>query len=140
MSAETVRTGIVGCGYLGRHHARILADLPGSSPVGFVEPDDEKAAAIESECGAKGMVRRRTVKDLLDAGVTAVVVASPTVTHAAVVEELLEGGADVMVEKPITATLAEADRLVERARGRGASCRSGTSSASTRPSPRSARS
>jgi len=119
MGGEGVRTGVVGCGYLGRHHARILADLPGSEPAGFVEPDDAKAAAIEAAHGAKGMVRRRSIRELLDAGATAVVVASPTVTHAEAAEELLAGGADVMVEKPVTATLAEADRLVALARERG---------------------
>jgi predicted dehydrogenase len=116
MSGEPVRTGIVGCGYLGRHHARILSDLDGSAPAGFVEPDDAKAAEIEGAYGAKGMVRRRSVAELLEAGATAVVVASPTSTHAAVAEELLAGGADVMVEKPVTATLDEADRLVAVAR------------------------
>jgi predicted dehydrogenase len=116
MSAEPVRTGVVGCGYLGRHHARILSDLEGSAPAGFVEPDDAKAAEIEGAYGARGMVRRRSVAELLGAGATAVVVASPTSTHASVAEELFAGGADVMVEKPVTATLDEADRLVAVAR------------------------
>src|ERR1035437_2298421 len=116
-----IRTGIVGCGYLGRHHARILTELAGSEPVGFVDGDDATAATIEAAHGSKGLVRRRSVKELLDAGARAVVVASPTSTHAAVAEKLLDGGADVMVEKPITATLAEADRLLalSRAKGRG---------------------
>ena len=116
MSAEPVRTGVVGCGYLGRHHARILSDLDGSAPAGFVEPDDAKAAEIEGAYGARGMVRRRSVAELLLAGAKAVVVASPTLTHARLAEELLVGGADVMVEKPITTTLDEADRLVALAR------------------------
>lgn len=114
-----IRTGIVGCGYLGRHHARILTELAGSEPVGFVDGDDATAATIEAAHGSKGLVRRRSVKELLDAGARAVVVASPTSTHAVVAEELLDGGADVMVEKPITATLAEADRLVALARAKG---------------------
>ncbi|MGZ6970986.1 MAG: Gfo/Idh/MocA family protein [Thermoanaerobaculia bacterium] len=114
-----IRTGIVGCGYLGRHHARILTELGSSEPVGFVEPDDATATAIEAAHGPKGLVRRRSVKELLGAGATAVVVASPTSTHAAVAEELLAGGADVMVEKPITVTLAEAEVLVSLARAKG---------------------
>ena len=76
------------------------------------------------------------MKELLAAGATAVVVASPTSTHADVAEELLDGGADVMVEKPITVTLAEADRLVASRGRRAASCRSVTSSASIRRWPR----
>ncbi len=119
MATERIRTGVVGCGYLGRHHARILSELDGSAPVGFVEPDDAKAAVIESAHGAAGMVRHRSIRELLDAGATAVVVASPTVTHAEVAGELIAGGADVMVEKPVTATLEEADRLVALARAKG---------------------
>src|ERR1035441_1713795 len=114
-----IRTGVVGCGYLGRHHARILTELAGSEPVGFVEPDDATANAIEAAHGSKGLVRRRSVKEILSAGATAVVVASPTSTHAEVAEELLAGGADVMVEKPITVSLAEADRLVALAESNG---------------------
>ncbi len=119
MSAEPIRTGVVGCGYLGKHHARILTELPGSQPVGFVDPDGNVAREIEAAHGPKGMVRRRSVRQLLESGATAVVVASPTSTHAELAEELLEGGADVLVEKPITATLPEADRLVSRAREKG---------------------
>jgi len=116
MPQARVRTGVVGCGYLGRHHARILCELDDSRPAGFVEPDDAKAAAIEAAHGASGMVRRRSIHELLEAGATAVVVAAPTVSHAEVAEELLAGGADVLVEKPITTTLSEADRLVRLAR------------------------
>jgi predicted dehydrogenase len=116
---SVLRTGIVGCGYLGRHHARILTEIPGSSPVGFVEADDARASEIETAHGGKGMVRLRSIAELLDLGATAVVVATPTTTHAEVAAELLSGGADVMIEKPITTTLAEADALVALARGKG---------------------
>ncbi len=119
MVEERIRTGLVGCGYLGRHHARILCELDGSAPVGFVEPDDGRAAAIEAAHGAAGLTRRGSVRELLEAGAKAVVVASPTVTHAEVADELLRGGADVMVEKPVTATLEEADALVTVAREAG---------------------
>ncbi|MEO6326777.1 MAG: Gfo/Idh/MocA family oxidoreductase [Thermoanaerobaculia bacterium] len=116
--AASIRTGIVGCGYLGRHHARILSDLDGSSPVGFVETSDQAASEIEALHGAKGMVRRSSVRQLLDEGATAVIVATPTSTHAEVAAELLEGGADVLIEKPISVTLAEADALVALARAK----------------------
>ena len=119
MTVQKIRAGVVGCGHLGRHHARILTEIEGVDPVGFVEPDDRAAAEIEKAHGAKGMVRRASVKALLEAGATAVVVVTPTSTHADVASELLEGGADVMVEKPITTTLDEADRLIRTARERG---------------------
>lgn len=119
MEERTVRVGVVGCGYLGRHHARILSGLPGTRPAGFVEPDDAKAAAIQEAHGAAGMVRRRSVAELLAEGAEAVVVATPTVTHAEVAAELMEGGADVMIEKPVTATLEEADALIALAKAKG---------------------
>src|SRR5258706_3978650 len=119
MSPEKLRTGLVGCGYLGKHHARILTELPLSSPVGFVETNDAAARGIEEAHASAGMVRRGSIRELLAAGAQAVVVATPTVTHGEVAEELLEGGADVLVEKPMTATLAEADALVTLARAKG---------------------
>ncbi|HMM35429.1 MAG TPA: Gfo/Idh/MocA family oxidoreductase, partial [Thermoanaerobaculia bacterium] len=117
--SEKIRTGIAGCGYLGRHHARILTELPASEPVGFVEANDATAAEIEAKHGASGLVRCRSVAELLETGATAVIVATPTSTHAEVAEELLAGGADVMVEKPMTVTLEEADRLISIAREKG---------------------
>jgi predicted dehydrogenase len=117
--SDKIRTGIAGCGYLGRHHARILTELPASEPVGFVEANDATAAEIEARHGASGLVRCRSVKELLERGATAVVVATPTSTHAEVAEELLSGGADVLVEKPMTVTLEEADRLISIARSKG---------------------
>ena len=119
MEERKIRVGVVGCGYLGRHHARILSGMAGAEPAGFVEPDDVKAAAIQEAHGAAGMVRRGTVAELLSAGAEAVVVATPTVTHADVAAELMDGGADVMIEKPISVTLAEADALVALARAKG---------------------
>ena len=117
--SEKIRTGIAGCGYLGRHHARILTELPLSEPVGFVEENDATAAEIEAKHGTSGLVRCRSVKELLERGASAVIVATPTSTHAEVAEELLAGGADVMVEKPMTVTLEEADRLISIARAKG---------------------
>ena len=93
--------------------------LEGSSPAGFVETGRRGGGRDRGRPRGDGDGPAASDPELLDAGATAVVVASPTVTHADVAEELLEGGADVMVEKPITATLAEADRLVAVAREKG---------------------
>ena len=83
------------------------------------EDYNQMAAEIEGKYGPLGLVRCRSVKELLDRGAKAVVVATPTSTHAEVAEELLAGGADVLVEKPMTVTLAEADRLIAIAREKG---------------------
>ncbi|MCC6129474.1 MAG: Gfo/Idh/MocA family oxidoreductase [Acidobacteria bacterium] len=119
MTPEKVKTGIAGAGYLGKFHARILTELPHSEPVGFVEPNDAIASDIEAKYGSLGLVRRRSIEELLSAGATAVIVATPTSTHFSVAQELLSGGADVMIEKPITVTLEEADGLVALARKSG---------------------
>ena len=84
MTVQKIRAGVVGCGHLGRHHARILTEIEGVDPVGFVEPDDRAAAEIEKAHGAKGMVRRASVKALLEAGATAVVRAVDGVVDLAV--------------------------------------------------------
>ena len=107
----SVRVGIVGTGYLGRLHARVLSETPGAEVVGFVEPDDRVATEV-----ATGLAIRRfdEVSDLAGR-IDCAVVATPTTSHYEVARELLEAGVDVMIEKPITTTVEDADRLIELA-------------------------
>jgi predicted dehydrogenase len=107
----TLRTGVVGTGYLGRLHARILSETPDTEMVGFVEPNDAIAAEVESTLKLK----RFDSVAALAAEVECAVVATPTTTHFDVARQLLEAGADVMIEKPITATADEARSLIELA-------------------------
>jgi len=102
-------------GALGRHHARLYASLPGVSLVSVHDVDAERGRAVAAEFGAS------YVASLPELGASAdlVSVAVPTLSHAAVAGELLAAGCDVLVEKPMTATLAEADGLIELARERG---------------------
>jgi predicted dehydrogenase len=104
-----IRAGVVGTGYLGKLHARVLTEIPDIEMAGFVEPNDSIAAEIESTLKIK---RFDSVAALAKA-VDCAVVATPTTTHFEVAKELLEAGVDVMVEKPITATVDEAKRLIE---------------------------
>ncbi|HEX2061024.1 MAG TPA: Gfo/Idh/MocA family oxidoreductase, partial [Thermoanaerobaculia bacterium] len=106
-----IRAGIVGTGYLGRLHARVLTETPDIEVAGFVEPSDAVAAEIESSLTIK---RFDSIAALAKA-VDCAVVATPTSAHYDVARELLEAGVDVMVEKPITATPDEAKRLIELA-------------------------
>ncbi len=107
----SVRVGVVGTGYLGRLHARILTEIPEAHVAGFVEPDDAVAAEVAKNLNLK---RFATVVDLARE-IDCAVVATPTTTHAAVARELLEAGRDVMVEKPITPAAEEARGLIELA-------------------------
>src|SRR5258708_6169303 len=112
--ADPVRLAVVGVGHLGRHHARVAASLPGATLVGIHDHNGERVDAVAREFGL------RTLPDLeaVAREAEAAVIATPTVSHAAVAGFLLERGLDVMVEKPITVDLREADELLALARAR----------------------
>ena len=105
------RIGVVGTGYLGRLHARVLTEIPEAQVAGFVETNDAVAAEVESAL----KIRRFPSVAALAKEVECAVIATPTTTHGDVARELLEAGVDVMMEKPITATSAEAKELIDLA-------------------------
>jgi predicted dehydrogenase len=106
-----VRVGIIGTGYLGRLHARVLTEMPEATVVGFVERNDTAAAEIVENLKLK---RIASVGELAR-NVDCAVVATPTISHYEIARELLEAGCDVMIEKPITATPDEARKLIDLA-------------------------
>jgi len=107
----TVRIGVVGTGYLGRLHARVLTEIPDAKVVGFVEPNDEVAAEVESSL----KLSRFASVAALAKEIECAVVATPTTTHGEVATQLLESGCDVMIEKPVAATVGEARSLIDLA-------------------------
>ncbi len=115
MGSPVIRTGVVGTGYLGRLHTRVLTEIEDYEVVGFVETDDEVAAELESAFS----LRRYPDAASLAREVDCAVIATPTVTHASVAEIFLRAGCDVMIEKPITASPEEARQLIELARSTG---------------------
>jgi predicted dehydrogenase len=115
MAAERLRAAVVGVGYLGAFHAEKYANLPGVELVGVVDSDAARAAAIGAKLGAPALARL----DALFGAVDCASIAVPTPAHHAVAAALLEHGIDVLVEKPITATLAEGRDLVALAQRRG---------------------
>jgi predicted dehydrogenase len=112
---ETPRVGVVGAGSLGFHHIRILRDLPGVRFSGFVDTRAERAGEVERELG---VTSHESLDDLLAAS-DAVIVVVPTSAHFSVASAAIERGKHVFIEKPITTTLEEADRLLELARKKG---------------------
>ena len=104
-----MKVGVVGTGYLGRLHARILTEMPEANVIGFVEPDDSIAADIAETLKLKRFDSVASLAREIDCAV----VATPTITHFDVARELLEAGCDVMVEKPITPTVDDARRLID---------------------------
>jgi predicted dehydrogenase len=110
-----IRCGVVGTGYLGRHHARIYNALEQCELVGIVEPDEARAAEI---CGEYGCERFATLEQLA-AACDAVSIVVPTDLHCSVALPLLKGGCHLLVEKPLCTNLNEAERMVEAARAAG---------------------
>jgi predicted dehydrogenase len=115
------RIGVIGAGALGYHHVRILGSMPGVEFVGFHDADPARAASVAAALGATAVA---TLDELLDA-VEAVTVVVPTPAHHAVARQALERGRHVLIEKPITSTLAEADDLLAIARRTGAIIQTG---------------
>ncbi len=118
---ETVRGGVIGAGALGRHHARVWAEAQGATLVGVHDLDRARAEEVAARHGCRAFDDAAS----LLAAVDAVSIATPTVTHHAVARQAIEAGRDVLVEKPMTATLGEADDLVALAAARGAVLQAG---------------
>jgi predicted dehydrogenase len=110
-----LRVGVVGVGYLGSFHAEKYARMEDVDLVGVVDTDGERAARVSAALGVAGFTDHR----LLFGAVDAVSIAVPTVDHFHVGQAFLEHGVDVLIEKPITARLEEADALIALAESRG---------------------
>jgi len=108
--------GVVGVGHFGRYHARKMAAEPRARLVGLHDPDGARAAQVAAEAGGCQVFESLTA---LLAEVEAVIVATPTFAHHAVAADALRAGRHVLVEKPIAATLEEADALIALARQGG---------------------
>lgn len=106
--------GVIGVGALGQHHARHLAGLDGVQLVGVCDIDPRRSEKIAAELGTAAFVE---IDDLL-ARTEAVTVAVPTPVHAAVGLRALEMSVPVLMEKPLAASLDEADRMIAVARRR----------------------
>ena len=113
MSDRLLRVGVVGVGAFGHNHARVYRDLQ-SDPavavqlVGVVDSDEARGQAVANKFGAKFFP---TISELIDGGVEAVSIAVPTVAHLPVARQLMQAGVDVLIEKPLCATLPEAGEL-----------------------------
>ncbi len=107
MSASEITAAVVGVGHLGRHHVRLLADMEGVRFLGAYDNDRGRLSEITGEHGVPAL---SSVEEASAAQM--VVVATPTVNHCATAGALLERGCHVLVEKPITATVEEADQLI----------------------------
>jgi predicted dehydrogenase len=111
----SLRIAVIGVGYLGRHHARILSDLPGVELVAVVDTNRPRAEEIAEARKTRPLVDYREVVGQVDA----VTIAVPTERHLEIAAPLLKAGLPVLVEKPMARSLAEADAMIAAARKAG---------------------
>ncbi|MEW8692324.1 MAG: Gfo/Idh/MocA family oxidoreductase [Candidatus Thiodiazotropha endolucinida] len=109
---DKIRTAVIGVGYLGRYHAQKYAALDDSELVAVVDIDPDTAANVAKECNTEALSDYHELLNKVDA----VSIVVPTQLHHQVAKEFLDSGIHVLLEKPITVTVAEADALIEIAR------------------------
>ncbi len=112
--SDIIKAGVAGVGAMGKNHARVLASLEGTQLTAIYDLDRARAQELASQYGAKAVDTLEELTALTDA----VAVAVPTVAHRQVAGHLLEHGRHVLVEKPLSDSLAEARELVALADAR----------------------
>ena len=112
----SLRVAVIGVGYLGRHHARILSTLPGAELVAVVDTNQARAEEIAAAHATRPFTDYRAVIGQVDA----VSIAVPTELHRDIAVPFLSAGIPVLVEKPMARSLAEAEAMIAAARDAGA--------------------
>lgn len=116
-----LRIAVIGVGYLGQHHARLLASMEGVELIGVVDTKPGRADEVAAKYGTRAFTAAADVLGQVDA----VSVAVPTISHVPIAMPFIDAGVSVLVEKPIAASVDEADRLVEAAGRRGVTLAAG---------------
>jgi len=106
---KQIMVGIIGVGHLGQYHAKHFSQLPAANLVGIFDSDRSRAREIANKYNTNVF---ESLEQLLES-VAAVSIVTPTITHAGIAEQCLQAGKHVFIEKPITKTVAEADRLIQ---------------------------
>ncbi len=118
---EAIRTAVIGVGAFGRNHARVYHQLEQQGEAvhlaGVVDADLERAQKVASEFGSRAFAS--VEKLLAEEKVDAASVSVPTMHHLATATALMQAGVDVLIEKPLASSLAQADELIQLAGRRG---------------------
>jgi predicted dehydrogenase len=112
---KNLRVGVVGAGYLGKFHAEKYARMDNVNLVGVVDIREHRAETVANKFNTKAYLN---YKDLFGR-VDAVSVVVPTIDHFNVTRDFLENDIDVLIEKPMTTTLEEADELIRFSESKG---------------------
>ncbi|MDX2455218.1 Gfo/Idh/MocA family oxidoreductase, partial [Desulfosarcina sp.] len=117
---KKLRTAVIGAGYLGRFHAQKFAAMPDVELVAVVDLDLDRARDVATEaCTIQTGTEAIADMTALIGQVDAVSVVVPNTHHFDVARPLLDGGIHVLLEKPLTNTVAQADELIALAAARG---------------------
>ena len=108
-----LKIGVAGAGVMGRNHARVLSELRGVELTTVFDPDAVTAEGVAAAYGATAVT---TAEAFVAAGLDAAVIATPNRYHADLGVALLNAGVHVLVEKPIAATVADAQAMIDAAK------------------------
>ena len=111
----SVRVGVIGVGYLGQHHARIYSEIEEAELIAVVDIDQKKADTFAAKYGCEAYYDFRDVLNKVDV----LSVVTPTTTHHDIALDCLKAGKDILIEKPITANIKEADELIRESEKMG---------------------
>lgn len=114
MGNNEIRTGVIGVGYLGQHHARIYSQMPGVKLVGVVDIKKDRADEMARTYSTTPFYDYKELIGRVDA----VSIVVPTVLHHNVAMDFISNNVDILLEKPITTTIAEAEELIKEAEGK----------------------
>ncbi len=108
---DRIRIAVIGVGALGRHHARILSQLPEANLIAVSDANEQQGRSVAESCGCTWTPDFRTLFDQVDA----VSIVVPTFLHREIASEFLARGIPVLVEKPLTSNVADGAALVRMA-------------------------
>ncbi len=106
-----MRVGVIGVGTMGRHHARVYSELPNVELVGVADKNGDLACSIAEKLHTQSFIDYR---ELLKQGLDAVSIAVPTSLHKKVAIDTAEAGINMLIEKPIADTVANAKEIVRK--------------------------
>src|SRR3990167_10602510 len=109
---NTIKTAVIGTGYLGKYHVEKLATLMQSQLVAICDIDASHASDLSEKYAVAATDQYQTLVDKVDA----VNIATPTASHFDIAQFFLENGVHVFIEKPITTTIEQADALIQIAK------------------------
>lgn len=106
-----VKVGVIGVGYLGQHHARIFSEIEEAELVAVVDIDKKKADTFAEKYNCESYTDYRDILHKVEA----LSIVTPTISHFDIAFDCLKAGKDILIEKPITVTLEEANKLIKNA-------------------------